>query len=151
MGHRLHDLQPARGAKKRRKRVGRGTGSGHGTTATRGTKGQKARSGGGKGPFFEGGKTPLQRKLPTYPGFRNPFRRPYVPVNLERLNVFSDGESVTLEHLREKGIIKASETRIKILGRGDLDVKLAKIQAHAFSEGAKTALEKAGTDIEVIG
>ncbi len=146
----LENLKPARGAKKRRKRVGRGLGSGHGVTATRGTKGQKARSGGGKGPFFEGGQTPIQRRLPSYPGFKNIFQVRYTPVNLDQLNVFSDGDKVTLDMLVEKKIIKKSDYPVKLLSRGELKVKLKSIQVHAVSDNARKMIEKSGGKVEIV-
>lgn len=146
----LENLSPCRGAKKRRKRVGRGLGSGHGVTATRGTKGQKARSGGGKGPSFEGGQTPIQRRLPGYPGFKNIFKVKYMPVNIEQLNVFSDGEEVTLDMLVAKKIIKKSDYPVKLLSRGELKVKLKSIQVHAASKNAREKIEKSGGKVEIV-
>lgn len=147
---RLDSLKPAQGAKKKRKRVGRGLGSGHGVTAGRGTKGQKARSGGGKGPGFEGGQTPFYRRLPKYPGFTNIFKVEYTPVNLDQLNVFSDGEEVTLGKLIEKGIIRDSDLPIKILGRGELKSKIKLVQAHKISKKAKEAIEALGGKVEIL-
>lgn len=146
----LSNLKPAPGSKKRRKRVGRGLGSGHGVTATRGTKGQLARSGGGKGPGFEGGQTPLYRRLPQYPGFKNPFKVEYTPINIERLNVFSDGEEITLGKLIEKGIIRESDLPVKLLGRGELKVKIKLIQVNAASKSAIEAVEKMGGKVEIL-
>lgn len=147
---RLENLRPSEGAKKRRKRVGRGLGSGHGVTATRGTKGQKARSGGAKGPSFEGGQTPIQRRLPRYPGFKNIFKVEYTPVNLDQLNVFSNGEEVTLDKLVEKKIIKKSDYPIKLLSRGELKVKLKSIQVHAASKSAREKVEKTGGKVDIV-
>lgn len=147
---RLNDLKPASGSKKRKKRVGRGVGSGHGVTATRGSKGQKARSGGGKGPGFEGGQTPLQRRLPRYPGFKSPFKVVFALINLNQLNQFKDGEDVTLEKLVEKGFVKKNEFPVKILGRGELTVKLKSIQAHAASKTAVQAIEENGGKVEIL-
>lgn len=147
---RLDNLKPAEGSKKRRKRVGRGLGSGHGVTATRGTKGQKARSGGGKGPGFEGGQTPLYRRLPHYPGFKNIFKVSYTAVNLEDLNIFKDGDEITIGLMIEKGLIKKSDLPIKLLGRGELKIKPALVQAHAVSKTAREAVEKAGGKVEIL-
>lgn len=147
---RLENLKPAEGSKKRKKRVGRGLGSGHGVTATRGTKGQKARSGGGKAPGFEGGQTPLYRKLPKFPGFRNPFKVEYTPVNLENLNVFEDGEEITPGKLVEKGIVRSSDFPVKLLARGELTKKIKLVQVHAASKKAVEAVEKLGGKVEIL-
>lgn len=144
----LHELQPAEGAKKSPKRVGRGIGSGMGKTSTKGHKGQKARSGGGKGPAFEGGQTPLQRRLPKR-GFNNKFKREWVEVNLEKLNIFDNGAEVTPEILLEKGIIKKLADGVKILGNGKIVKKLT-IKSHGFSKSAVEKIEKAGGKAEVI-
>lgn len=144
----LYELQPAEGAKKAPKRVGRGIGSGMGKTSTKGHKGQKARSGGGKGPAFEGGQTPLQRRLPKR-GFTNNFRRELVEVNLEKLNIFDNGSEVTPEVLLEKGIIKRLADGVKILGNGKITKKLT-IKSNGFSKSAVEKIEKAGGKAEVI-
>ncbi len=144
----LYELQPAEGAKKAPKRVGRGIGSGMGKTSTKGHKGQKARSGGGKGPAFEGGQTPLQRRLPKR-GFTNKFRRELVEVNLEKLNIFDNGTEVTPEVLLEKGIIKKLADGVKILGNGKITKKLT-IKSNGFSKSAVDKIEKAGGKAEVI-
>ena len=147
---RLDDLKPAPGAKKARKRVGRGAGSGHGKTATRGHKGQKARSGGAKGPGFEGGQNPLQRRLPRYPGFKNPFRVSYTALNLDSLNVFADGEEVTLGALISKGLIKKNDLPVKLLARGELKSKIKLVQVHGASKKAIEAVEKNGGMVEIL-
>ncbi|MGE5606009.1 MAG: 50S ribosomal protein L15 [Bacteroidota bacterium] len=144
----LHELQPAEGAKRSPKRVGRGIGSGMGKTSTKGHKGQKARSGGGKGPAFEGGQTPLQRRLPKR-GFNNKFKREWVEVNLEKLNIFDNGTEVTPEILLEKGIIKKLADGVKILGNGKIIKKLT-IKSNGFSKSAVEKIEKAGGKAEVI-
>jgi large subunit ribosomal protein L15 len=144
----LHELKPARGAKKSPKRVGRGIGSGHGKTSTRGHKGQKSRSGGGVRPGFEGGQMPLQRRIPKR-GFTNIFRKEYSIVNLDRLGLFEEGTEVTPELLAEKGIIKKSSDLVKILGEGDMDKALT-IKAHKFSRTAAEKIEAAGGKAEVI-
>src|SRR5947207_3482490 len=120
---RLSDLRPAAGATKKRKRIGRGPGSGHGKTSGKGHKGQKARSGGGVRPGFEGGQNPLFRRLPKR-GFTNIFRREYAIVNLEVLNNFAAGTEVTPEVLVQSGIVKNPKSGIKILGNGELTVQL---------------------------
>lgn len=144
----LHELKPAEGAKKSAKRVGRGTASGHGKTSTRGHKGQKARSGGGVRPGFEGGQMPLQRRLPKR-GFTNIFRKEFAIVNLDRLNIFENGTEVTPELLIEAGLIKKSDDQVKILGSGDMEKNLT-VKAHKFSKSAAEKIEAAGGKVEVI-
>ncbi|HEY8344561.1 MAG TPA: 50S ribosomal protein L15 [Bacillota bacterium] len=144
----LHELQPAPGSRSTQKRVGRGIGSGLGKTSGKGHKGQKARSGGGKGPAFEGGQTPLQRRLPKR-GFTNIFRREMIAINLDTLNQFEQGTEITPALLKEKGIIKKSAAGVKVLGRGKLDKKLI-IKVNAFSKSAVTKIEAAGGKAEVI-
>lgn len=144
----LYELQPAEGAKKTPKRIGRGIGSGMGKTSTKGHKGQKARSGGGKGPAFEGGQTPLQRRLPKR-GFNNKFRRELVEVNLDKLNLFDNGTEVTPQALLEKGIIKKIADGVKILGNGKITKKLT-VKSNRFSKSAIEKIEKAGGKAEVI-
>jgi large subunit ribosomal protein L15 len=144
----LFELGPAPGAKKSPKRIGRGIGSGLGKTAAKGHKGQKARSGGGKGPAFEGGQTPLQRRLPKR-GFTNNFKRDIVEVSLEKLNHFDNGTEVTPQLLLEAGIIKHLGDGVKVLGNGDLKKNLT-IKGTSFSKSAIAKIEKAGGKIEVI-
>lgn len=144
----LHELKPAPGSRKARKRVGRGIGSGHGKTAGRGTKGQNARSGGGVRLGFEGGQMPLYRRLPKR-GFNNPTRKEYAIVNLETLNRFEDGTVITPEFLKERGVVKNLKDGLKILGDGELKVKLT-IKAHKFSQSALSKIEAAGGKAEVI-
>lgn len=146
----LHDLRPGRGARHRRKRVGRGIGSGHGKTAGRGTKGQKARSGGGVRPGFEGGQWPLYRRVPKR-GFTNArFRRELAHVNLDQLNrAFAPGEEVTPEALLQRGLVKDPKDGVKVLARGELDRPLV-VRAHAFSKAAVAKIEAAGGKAEVI-
>ena len=141
----LSDLQPAKGATHSKKRIGRGNGSGWGTTAARGNKGQKARSGGGIPAGFEGGQMPLQRRLPKF-GFTNIFRKDYNVVNLSQLAKLS-GE-VTPEVLREKKMVRRPGP-VKILGSGTLSSGLT-VKAQKFSASAKEAIEKAGGTVEVI-
>ncbi len=145
----LHDLRPASGSQKRRKRVGRGIAAGQGKTAGRGTKGQGARSGGGKGPYFEGGQLPLVRRLPFKRGFTNIWRVEYTEVNLDRLDKFESGAEVSPEALYEAGIIKSAKKPVVILARGDLDRELA-VKAHRFSTSARAKIEAAGGTVEVL-
>jgi large subunit ribosomal protein L15 len=145
---RLDQLAPARGAKKKEKRIGRGIGSGHGKTSTKGHKGQGARSGGTKAPGFEGGQNPLIRRAPKR-GFVNIFREAPSVVNLDRLAGFDATDAVTPERLKAAGVIKASAATVKILGDGTLAAPLT-IQAHAFSRRAKEKIEAAGGKAVVI-
>lgn len=144
----LHELQYTEGARKARKRVGRGTSSGTGKTSSRGQKGQNARSGGGKKPGFEGGQTPLFMRLPKR-GFTNFNRVEYAIVNVEQLNMFDADATVTPASLKEAGLIKKELDGIKILGNGKLEKKLT-VQAHKFSKSATKAIEAAGGKTEVI-
>ncbi|GAB6184021.1 50S ribosomal protein L15 [Thermodesulfovibrio hydrogeniphilus] len=146
----INELKPAEGSKKRPKRIGRGLGSGHGRYATKGLKGQKSRSGGTKGPGFEGGQMPLQRRLPKR-GFSNaPFKKEYAIVNLDDINKIIDNvEIVTPEILMEKGIIKDLKDGLKVLGNGDL-TKSITIKAHAFSKTARQKIEAKGGKVEVL-
>ncbi|MDQ0256024.1 large subunit ribosomal protein L15 [Evansella vedderi] len=144
----LHELKPAEGSRKERKRVGRGIGSGTGKTAGKGHKGQNARSGGGVRPGFEGGQMPIFRRLPKR-GFTNPTRKEYAIVNLETLNRFDEGVEVTPELLIESGIVSNEKDGIKILGEGTIEKKLT-VKAHKFSASAKEAIEAAGGTTEVV-
>lgn len=145
----LHELKAHEGARRSRKRVGRGTSSGHGKTSTRGHKGQWARSGGGVRIGFEGGQTPLFRRFPKR-GFNNSrFAKEYATVNVESLNALEAGTVVTPELLLEHRIIREPLDGLKVLGTGDLTVKLT-VQAHAFSASAKEKIEAAGGTVEVI-
>lgn len=144
----LHELQPAPGSRKERNRVGRGIGSGNGKTSGRGHKGQNARSGGGVRIGFEGGQTPLFRRLPKR-GFTNIHRKEYAIVNLEALNRFEDGTEVTPELLLETGVVSKLKAGVKVLGNGELTKKLT-VKAHKFSASAKEAIEAAGGTTEVI-
>ena len=144
----LKDLVPAEGSTKSRKRVGRGPASGNGKTAGRGMNGQKSRSGGGKGAGFEGGQTPLARRLPKLPGFRNPNRCEYIAVNVSRLDAkFEAGETVTSDTLVEKGIIKHNTDLVKILGDGELTKSLT-VKVDKVSASAKSKIEAAGGKVE---
>ncbi|MGB0384060.1 MAG: 50S ribosomal protein L15 [Ardenticatenaceae bacterium] len=140
----LTDLRPAPGSKKKRKRIARGNSGKGGTYGGRGRKGQNARAGGGKGPYFEGGQLPLVRRLPRIRGFTNIFRVPYRIVNLKRLSeVFEPGDEINPETLLAKGLIKKGKNPVKILGQGELSKPLT-IQANAFSKGALAKIEAAG-------
>ena len=146
----LHDLRPNSGSKKKRKRVGRGIAAGQGKTAGRGTKGQKARSGGGKGIYFEGGQLPLARRLPYKRGFTNIRKIYYKPVNLKHLAEFDfDGADITPEILVSIGLIKKATDPVVVLGDGELGVAL-NIKAHRFSKSAKEKIEEAGGTAEVL-
>ena len=142
----LHHLRPAEGSKQRRVRVGRGESGRRGKTAGRGTKGLKARSKVRRG--FEGGQMPLQRRMPKLRGFRNPNRVEYTVINVERLNAFDAGTTVTADDLRSRGLVK-HRGKVKVLGEGDIDRALT-IKAHAFSLGAVEKIKAAGGSVEVI-
>ena len=144
----LHELKPAEGSRKVRNRVGRGTSSGNGKTSGRGQKGQKARSGGGVRPGFEGGQTPLFRRLPKR-GFTNINAKEYALVNLDQLNVFEDGTEVTPAVLKEAGIVRAEKSGVKVLGNGELTKKLT-VKAAKFSKSAEAAITAKGGSVEVI-
>ena len=145
----LHDLQPSKGSTKKRKRVGRGIAAGQGKTAGRGTKGQNSRSGGGKGPYFEGGQLPLVRRLPFKRGFVNIFRVEYAPINLDRLEKFDAGAEVTPETMVDAGLIKSVRQPVAILGRGEIDRPLT-IKAHRVSASARGKIEAAGGTVELL-
>jgi len=144
----LHNLSNAKGAKTKAYRKGRGLGSGNGKNAGTGNKGQKSRSGGLKAPGFEGGQTPLYRRLPKF-GFTNNGHKEYAIVNLSSLNAFKEGTVVNPALLKEVGLVKKEYDGVKILGNGELKVKLT-VQAAKFSESAKSAIEAAGGSAEVI-
>ena len=145
----LHELSKVEGATHRRKVVGRGPGSGHGKTSTRGEKGQKARSGGGVHMWFEGGQTPLFKRLPRR-GFSNVnFTRRYAIVNVSDLNRFKDGDVITPEVLKESGLVKKELNGIKILGNGKLEKKLT-VKANLFTNSAIAKIEELGGTTEVI-
>ena len=144
----LHELSPAVGSTTPAWRKGRGTGSGNGKTAGKGHKGQNARSGGGVRPGFEGGQSPLYRKLPKR-GFHNKFGTEYAIVNVSKLNAFEDGETVNLEALINKGIIRKANDGLKVLGNGEITKKLT-VEASVFSATAKEKIEAAGGKTEVI-
>lgn len=145
----LHTLKPAEGSREQNVRKGRGTGSGLGKTAGRGHKGQKARAGGGKGPYFEGGQTPLQRRMPKR-GFTNIFKKEIVVINLTQLeDRFESGAVITPEVLVESGLVKNVRDGIKILGNGEI-TKALTVKAQSFSKSAADKIAAAGGQIEVI-
>jgi large subunit ribosomal protein L15 len=144
----LHELKPAEGSRKSRKRIGRGTGSGLGRNAGKGEKGQKARAGGGVRIGFEGGQMPLYRRVPKR-GFTNIFAKQYAELNVERLNIFEDGTEITPELLLEKRMIRKSKDGLKILGNGELQKKLT-VKAVKFTKTAAQKIEAAGGKVEVI-
>ena len=144
----LHEMKYNEGARKATKRLGRGQGSGQGKTAGKGHKGQNARSGGGVAIGFEGGQTPIYKRIPKR-GFTNRNRVEYAVVNLETLNRFEDGANVTPEILKEAGIVRKMLDGVKILGNGTLEKKLT-VTCHKISKSAKEAIEKAGGTVEVL-
>lgn len=146
----LHDLRPNTGSKKKRKRVGRGISAGQGKTAGRGTKGQNARSGGGKGVYFEGGQLPLARRLPYKRGFTNDNKVYYKPVNLKDLAEFEfEDIDVDPEVMAFLGLIKKETDPVVILGEGELSQALT-VKAHRFSQSAKEKIETAGGQVEIL-
>ena len=145
----LHDLHPAPGAHKPPRRVGRGHGSGRGKTAGRGTKGQKARAGGGIQPWFEGGQTPLHVRTPKLHGFKNRFRVEYAPVNLAKIAHAEKGTLITPDALVHDGLLRDTKLPLKILGNGDAP-KGVTVHAHAFSRVAREKLEAAGSTAQRI-
>ena len=145
----LHELQPADGSQKTRKRVGRGIGSGMGKTSTRGMKGQKSRAGGGVRSGFEGGQMPLYRRLPKR-GFKNIWAKTFAEVNVGSLNRFEDGATVDPVALIEAGILKNIRDGIRILGDGELTVKNLTVRAHGFTHAAAEKIAAAGGKVEVI-
>lgn len=144
----MEDLQPAAGSKRKDKRVGRGVGSGHGKTSCKGHKGQKARSGGTKGPAFEGGQMPLQRRLPKR-GFKNNFSVEFAIINLKDINTLKDMDIITPEALLEKGVIKNLKSGLKVLGEGEMQRPVT-IKADAFSASALAKIAAAGGKAEVV-
>jgi len=145
---RLEELRPPRGARKKRKRVGRGIGSGHGKTACRGAKGQRARSGGPKKASFEGGQMPLQRRLPKR-GFRNPFKQKITVIHVRDLNRFPENSVVDLDLLRQSGLWEKGSA-VKLLSDGELQHPLT-VRVHQASKAALKKVETASGSVEVIG
>ena len=146
---RLHELRPAPGAIKRRKIVGRGRGSGNGTTAGRGGKGQTARTGSSIPAWFEGGQMPLIRRLPKR-GFTNIFKKEYAIINVESLEHFEPGDEITPEALMARKMIRSRRDGVKVLGTGAL-TKALTVRAHKFSQAAVAKIEAAGGKVQVIG
>jgi large subunit ribosomal protein L15 len=144
----LHELSPARGSRKTRKRIGRGIGSGKGKTAGRGTKGQNSRSGGGVRPGYEGGQMPLHRRLPKR-GFKNIFRKKIAAINIKDLKKFESGGLVDEAELVRRGIIKGQRDGVKLLGSGEIDRPL-KIKVNQVSNNARKKIEAAGGSVEVV-
>ncbi len=144
----LSNLRPPCGSRHRKVRVGRGIGSKLGKTAGAGNKGQKSRKGFSQRAGFEGGQMPLHRRIPKR-GFHNPFNRDYAVVNVERLNAFSAGETVTPEALVERGLVSREDAPVKILGDGELKAALT-VRAHAFSKSAQEKIARAGGKVEVV-
>jgi len=147
---RQHELSPAPGSRKKRKRVGRGDGSGHGTYSGRGCKGEKSRSGGRMSRGFEGGQLPLIKRLPQKRGFVNIFRTEYSIVNLNKLSAFEPGTEVTPEKLVAAGLVPSLRYPIKILAEGNIDHPLL-VRANKFSAAAKAKIEAAGGKVEEVG
>ena len=146
---RQHELRVPKGAKRPRKRVGRGDGSGHGSYSGRGVKGQNSRSGGGVRPGFEGGQLPIIKALPMMRGFTNIFRKEYREVNLDRLAAFPANTEVNPQFLAKAGIIKNTKVPVKVLGRGDLEAPLV-VEAHKFTGSARRKIEAAGGSVREI-
>ena len=141
----LSSLKPPEGSRKKRKRIGRGDGSGHGGTSTKGHKGQNARSGGGVRPGFEGGQMPLSRRLPKR-GFRNPFRKNIVTINIDQLRRFPEGSVIDKTSLLDAGLVKRIGDGIKVLGKGNIDYPIS-LKVDMISRGARDKIEAAGGSI----
>ncbi len=148
MAANLSNLKPPRGSRHRKVRVGRGIGSKLGRTAGKGNKGQKSRKGYSRRPGFEGGQMPLRRRIPKR-GFHNPFRSEYAVVNVEMLNAFEAGETVTPEVLLARGLVRRERAPVKILGDGELKPALT-VRAHKFSKSAEEKINRAGGKVEIL-
>ena len=146
---RLCDLKPSKNSIKKRKRVGRGNGSGHGTTSGRGTKGQLSRSGGKTRIGFEGGQMPLQRRIPHLRGFKNTRKKQFNIINIEQLEKFKNGSVIDIKFLKKNGLVMGKNNPIKILGNGELTKKLT-VKANFFSKNAVEKIKKAEGNIEVV-
>ncbi len=144
----IHDLSPVKGSKKRRKRVGRGPGSGHGKTSCRGHKGQNSRSGGGAPPGFEGGQMPLHRRLPKR-GFTNIVKKHYSLIHIRDLNRFTPNSTLDIEALENAGLVKRIKDGVKLLGDGEISYPLV-IKVHKVSKTAREKIENAGGKVEVL-
>ena len=145
---RIHDLSPGKDSRKSRKRIGRGTGSGHGKTSCRGHKGQKSRSGGGVRPGFEGGQMPLQRRLPKR-GFTNIFKKQYTLININNLNRFEPETILDMEALKKAGFLKSVKDGVKLLGDGEISHALV-IKVHKVTKTAREKIEAAGGKVEIL-
>jgi len=148
MTMKIHDLSPLKGSRKKRKRVGRGPGSGHGKTSCRGHKGQKARSGGSIPAGFEGGQMPLQRRLPKR-GFTNIFKKHYALINIRDLSKFDHNSQLDIDVLKNAGLLKHGKDRVKLLGNGEISFPV-NIKVHRASQSAKEKIEAAGGKVEII-
>jgi large subunit ribosomal protein L15 len=146
--YQLNNLRPAKGARRKPKRVGRGPGSGHGKTATRGMKGHSSRAGGGAAPWFEGGQMPLYRRIPKR-GFHSPNRVAYQVLNLSDFARFEPGAMVDLDYLRAKGIVSGRDARVKVLGFGEVGAAF-RVRVHAVSGSARKKIEAKGGQIEIL-
>ena len=144
----IQELSPAEGSRKKRKRVGRGPGSGHGKTCCRGHKGQRSRSGGRLRPGFEGGQMPLQRRLPKR-GFTNIFRQECIIINIKDLNRFSKNSDLDIKALRNAGLVKREKDRVKLLGNGEISYPVV-IKVHKVSKTAREKIEAAGGRVELV-
>ena len=144
----LHELAPAEGSRKNKKRVGRGNGSGSGKTAARGAKGQKSRSGGGVRPGFEGGQMPIHRRLPKR-GFTNIFKKQFAIINIRDLERFESGSVVDEALLVKEGLIKGKREAVKLLGKGDIKYPLV-VRVNSVSNGAREKIEASGGTVEVV-
>jgi len=146
-----NEIRPPEGSRKHSKRVGRGDASGHGSFSGRGCKGQKARAGNNKiRPGFEGGQTPLIKRLPEKRGFVNPFRIEYSIVNVSQLNIFAENSEVTPQKMLEVGLIKSLKKPVKVLGQGELKIPLV-VKANKFSSRARAMIEDQGGKVEEVG
>ena len=146
---RQDELRPPKGAKRPRKRLGRGDSSGHGSFSGKGMKGQNSRSGGGVRPSFEGGQLPITKALPTLRGFTNIFRRQYSTINLDRLSAFPPNSTVTPEMLAQAGVLRNLKRPVKVLGRGEIDIPLV-VEAQRFSGSARKKIEAAGGSVKEV-
>ena len=146
---RQHDLRPPKGARRPRKRIGRGDSSGHGSYSGKGMKGQNARSGGGVRPGFEGGQNPITKALPSMRGFTNIFRKQFTVVNLDRLARFPSNSEVTPQLMVEAGVVKNLKRPVKVLGRGEMDSPMV-VEAHSFSGSARRKIEAAGGSVREV-
>jgi large subunit ribosomal protein L15 len=145
---RVHDLAPLKGSRKKRKRVGRGLGSGHGRTSCRGHKGQKARSGGSVPPGFEGGQMPIQRRLPKR-GFTNLFKKSFAVVNVKDLGAFDANSTLDIEILKNAGLVRKVEAGVKVLGKGEISRPLI-LRVNKVSKTAREKIETAGGTIQLL-